>query len=121
MPAVRKTSKSSVVSLGKANQKNSAENPADRITHIPASEFPNRYLIREIDGERVLSCIEAPNLIVQIKFGLSVSATAMNKAAPGTIYLDGVAQNGPLLDNARQIYNFDHHEGCVRAFTLSTC
>lgn len=121
MQSAGTTSKSSVFSLGKTDQKNSAENPADRIARIPATEFPNRYLIRDIDGEKALSCIEAPNLIVLIKFGLSVSAAAMNKSAPGTIYLDGVAQNGPFLDNARQIYNFDHHEGCVRAFTLSTC
>jgi membrane protease YdiL (CAAX protease family) len=121
MQSARTTSTSSVFSLGKTDQKNSAENPADGISRIPATEFPNRYLIRDIDGEKALSCIEAPNIIVQIKFGLSVSAAAMNKSAPGTIYLDGVAQHGPLLDNARQIYNFDHHEGCVRAFTLSTC
>jgi len=121
MQSAGATSKSSVFSLGKTDQKNSTENPADSITRIPATEFPNRYLIRDMDGEKVLSCIEAPNLIVQIKFGLSVSPAAMNKSAPGTIYLDGVAQNGPFLDNARQIYNFDHHEGCVRAFTLSTC
>ncbi len=89
--------------------------------NAPSTEIPNRYSIREIGSDRVLSCIEAPNLVVQIKFGLSIPAAAVSKSAPGTIYLDGVAQNGPLLDHTRQIYNFDHHEGCVRAFTLSTC
>ncbi len=68
----------------------------------------------------MLVCIEAPNLTVQIKSGLTVSAATVGKAAPGTIYLDGVAQTGPLLDHSRQVYNFDHHEGCVRLFTLST-
>lgn len=94
---------------------------AGRIAKLPAIEFPYRYAIREIGSEKVLSCIEAPNLAVYIKFGFSVPAAAIGKAAPGTIYLDGVAQNGPLLDHARQVYNFDHHEGCVRMFTLSTC
>ncbi|RJP75864.1 MAG: hypothetical protein C4522_20005 [Desulfobacteraceae bacterium] len=84
-------------------------------------EIPNRYSIREIGSEQVLLCIEAPNLFVQVKFGLSVSAAAVSKASPGTIYLDGVAQTGPLLDHTRQVYNFDHHEGCIRLFTLSTC
>ena len=25
------------------------------------------------------------------------------------------------MDHERQVYNFDHHEGCVRAFTLASC
>jgi hypothetical protein len=84
-------------------------------------DIPNRYSIREMGSEQVLLCIEAPNLMVQVKFGLSIPAAAVNKASPGTIYLDGVAQTGPLLDHTRQVYNFDHHEGCIRLFTLSTC
>jgi len=94
---------------------------SDRISKLPAIEIPNRYSIRETGSEKWLSCIEAPNLAVYIKFGLSIPAAAVSKAAPGTIYLDGVAQHGPLLDHVRQVYNFDHHEGCVRPFTLSTC
>ena len=121
MKSAGNTSKPFVISFGNTDQKNSADNPAGGITRLPSTEFPNRYAIRDVDGEKVLSCIEAPNLIVQIEFGLSISSAAMNKSAPGTIFLDGVAQNGPLLDNSRQIYNFDHHEGCVRPFTLSTC
>jgi hypothetical protein len=97
------------------------ETPADRMPKLPAVKIPNRYSIREIGSEKWLSCIEAPNLAVYIKFGLSIPAAAVSKAAPGTIYLDGVAQNGPLLDHGKQVYNFDHHEGCVRPFTLSTC
>ncbi len=87
----------------------------------PAMKIPNRYAIRETGSEKYISSIEAPNIAVYIKSGLSIPAAAVAKAAPGTIYLDGVAQNGPLLDHARQVYNFDHHEGCVRLFTLSTC
>ncbi len=121
MDSDRTNSRASSKFLGKVDQKNSGESTAGKIARLPAAEFPNRYSIRDIGGEKVLSCIEAPNITVQIKFGLSVSSAAMNKSSSGTIYLDGVAQNGPLVDNARQIYNFDHHEGCVRAFTLSTC
>ncbi|MBI5592024.1 MAG: hypothetical protein HY881_16285 [Deltaproteobacteria bacterium] len=105
---------------------NSREVPAGEIfdskgSELPAMKFPNRYSIRETGSDKCLSCIEAPNISVYIKFGLSIPASAVSKADPGTIYLDGVAQIGPLLDHARQVYNFDHHEGCVRLFTLSTC
>jgi membrane protease YdiL (CAAX protease family) len=99
----------------------SGETPAGRITKLPTIEIPNRYSIRKIGSEKGLSCVEAPNLAVYIKFGLCIPTSAVNKAAPGTIYLDGVAQCGPLLDHSKQVYNFDHHEGCVRLFTLSTC
>lgn len=88
---------------------------------LPADAFPDRYAIKEVDSDRVLTCLEAPNLQVIIKAGLAVSASAARKAAPGTIYLDGVAQAEPFLDHQKKIYNLDHHEGCIRAFTLATC
>lgn len=83
---------------------------------------PQRYTIRETDGgQRTLTCIEAPNISVRVEAGLTFSSSAAHKSAPGTIFLDGVAQSAPFLDLEKQIYNFDHHEGCVRQFTLSTC
>jgi membrane protease YdiL (CAAX protease family) len=83
--------------------------------------FPDRYAIKAVGTDRVLTCLEAPNLQVIIKAGLTVTASAARKAPPGTIYLDGVAQAEPFLDHEKQIYNLDHHEGCVRTFTLATC
>jgi membrane protease YdiL (CAAX protease family) len=83
--------------------------------------FPDRYAIKEVGTDRVLTCLEAPNLQVIIKAGLTVTASAARKAPPGTIYLDGVAQAEPFLDHEKQVYNLDHHEGCVRTFTLATC
>ncbi|MGD9017090.1 MAG: CPBP family intramembrane metalloprotease [Desulfobacterales bacterium] len=84
--------------------------------------FPQRYVIRDTEGGgRVLNCIEAPNIQVQVQSGLTISAAAAKKYPPYTIFLDGVVQSGPFLDLEKQIYNFDHHEGCVRQFTLSTC
>ena len=82
---------------------------------------PARYAVRTIEDDRVLTCLETPHLTVHIKSGFTVSASAAKKSAPGTIYLDGAAQGEPFLDNEKRIYNFDHHEGCVRAFTLATC
>jgi membrane protease YdiL (CAAX protease family) len=83
--------------------------------------FPDRYAIKTAGVDRVLTCLEAPNLQVIIKPGLTVTASAARKAPPGTIYLDGVAQAEPFLDHEKKVYNLDHHEGCVRTFTLATC
>ncbi len=74
-----------------------------------------------MEGGRVLICNEAPNLSLVVERGLSVSAASARKAPSNTIYLDGAAQSEPFLDNEKQVYNFDHHEGCVRQFTLSAC
>jgi hypothetical protein len=83
--------------------------------------LPERYKISEHEGKRILACLEVPNIKVQIESGLTVSSSAARKSPAFTIYLDGVAQSEPFLDLEKQIYNFDHHEGCLRSFTLSTC
>ena len=82
---------------------------------------PERYKIKESDNKRSLICVEAPNIEVVIEAGLTVSAPAARKSPPCTIYLDGVAQSEPFMDLEKQIYNFDHHEGCARPFTLAAC
>ena len=87
----------------------------------PSSELPQRYVVKDIGDKKVLTCLEAPNLTVSIQAGLTVSAATARKAPAGTIYLDGFAQGEPFLDHEKKIYNLDHHEGCVRAFTLATC
>jgi hypothetical protein len=81
----------------------------------------SRYRIREDPEGRVLVCSEAPTLRVRIERGASVTAAAARSALPGTIFLDGAAQGEPFVDPQRGVYNLDHHEGCVRAFTLATC
>jgi membrane protease YdiL (CAAX protease family) len=86
-----------------------------------AAELPNRYSIRGKGEERALVCSESPTISVRIKRGLSVSAVAALRAPSGTIYLDGAAQGGPFLNNEKNLLNLDHHEGCVRAFTVATC
>ena len=86
-----------------------------------AGVLPQRYVVKEIRGKKVLTCLEAPNLTVVIQRGLTVSAATARKSPPGTIFLDGAAQGEPFMDHEKKIYNLDHHEGCVRAFTLSTC
>jgi hypothetical protein len=83
--------------------------------------LPQRYIIKESNNSRILSCLETPNISVHVEAGLSVSASAAYKSPPGTIYLDGVARCEPFMNLEKQVYNFDHHEGCLRPFTLSTC
>jgi len=90
----------------------------------PRTAWPKprrRYRVRENDGVRALSCSEAPTVAVRIERGRSVPEATARKAEPGTIYLDGAAQGPPFADAQRAVYNLDHHEGCVRPFTLATC
>lgn len=86
-----------------------------------ARQLPDRYRIQEANAGPVIQCTDAPNLKVSVSRDLSISASAARKAAPGTIFLDGVARCEPFMDHEKQIYNLDHHEGCVRSFTLSAC
>ncbi|MBW1866274.1 MAG: hypothetical protein JRI38_00795 [Deltaproteobacteria bacterium] len=97
----------------------SEKNSKGRI--LPKKNLPRRYEISNTADGRVLTCLEAPNILVRIEFGLTISSSVAHKSPAGTIYLDGAAQSEPFMDNERQIYNFDHHEGCLRPFTLSTC
>jgi len=82
---------------------------------------PGRYRVRNEPGGSVLIGIEAPAVRVRIKRGFCLTASAAQTAAPGSIFLDGAAQAGPFMDTRREVYNLDHHEGCVRPFTLATC
>lgn len=81
----------------------------------------DRYRVREGDGGPVLACIEAPTIAVRVERGRTFTAAAAKGAEPGSIFLDGAAQGPPFVDSKRAVYNLDHHEGCVRSFTLSTC
>lgn len=86
-----------------------------------SGQLPERYTVKAMGEDRMLICLEAPNLNVHIESGLSVNASMARKSPSGTIFLDGVAQCEPFMDHERQVYNLDHHEGCLRAFTLATC
>jgi hypothetical protein len=86
------------------------------------TRLPNRYVIKnDENNRRALNCLEAPNVAVRIERGLAVPTSTARKYPTGTIFLDGAAQGEPFLDHERQVYNLDHHEGCIRAFTLSAC
>jgi hypothetical protein len=95
--------------------------PPDKAKQSHGGHLPERYVIKTNDAERVLICLEAPNISVRVEAGLSFAGSVARKSPNGTIFLDGVAQSEPFMDHERQVYNLDHHEGCVRAFTLATC
>ena len=87
-----------------------------------AKHIPDRYTLKQNDeGERTLSCFESPNINVYIVRGQVASASAARRAEPGTIFLDGAAQGAPFLEHEKLVYNLDHHEGVIRAFTVATC
>ena len=98
-----------------------AANERFKVGETVFRRLPQRYIINESGDGRNLTCLEAPNISVHVEAGLTVSASTAHKSPPGTIYLDGVAACEPFMDLEKQIYNFDHHEGCLRPFTLSTC
>jgi hypothetical protein len=99
----------------------SAEDRRAQSDDPSSPEMPKRYTVEGEGEARSLTCLETPNLSIAIQRGLTVSASAARKSPAGTIYLDGAAQGEPFMDHEKKIYNLDHHEGCVRAFTLATC
>lgn len=84
-------------------------------------ELPNRYAVREREGGCFLACDEAPGVAVSVDRKHAFSEADARRLGERVILLDGAGQFGPLMDDAGNLYNLDHHEGCVRAFTLSTC
>lgn len=85
------------------------------------AQIPNRYEVREAETGRYLRCKEAPAVGVSLDRAYSLSEADARKLGERVILVDGAGQFGPLLDNAKRLYNLDHHEACLRAFTLATC
>ena len=85
------------------------------------AKLPDRYLIRTKGEYRELVCSESPTMAVRIERGKTMPASVARRAPSGSIYLDGAAEGGPFLDVEKAVFNLDHHEGCVRSFTLATC
>lgn len=87
----------------------------------PLASFPDRYVVEPGKRVSILKCREAPTIRVHLESGFSLTASEARAFASGSIFLDGAAQGSPFLMPDRGIYNLDHHEGCIRAFTLATC
>lgn len=87
----------------------------------PADDFPDRYGLRERDGFWVLVGREAPGVALRLDRDFSFSETEARRLGERTILLDGAGAFGPLVDDSAHLYNLDHHQGCLRSFTLATC
>lgn len=85
------------------------------------SMVEGRYEIRQGDQGSFLYCREAPGIKVTVDKSHSYSEPDARKLGKRVILLDGAGQFGPVVDANNQLYNLDHHEGCVRAVTLATC
>jgi len=81
----------------------------------------HRYRVDERGGQRVVISGNAPNIALHIERGLTVDARGRKRYGSRTIFLDGVYEGAPFLDNEAMQYSLDHHAGCVRGFTLATC
>lgn len=80
---------------------------------------PSRYRIRNEAKHKVLTCVEAPTITVRADHGLAISAKQARSYRAGAIFLDGAAQGEPFIDVQREVYNLDHHQGCIRS--SATC
>ncbi|HYA30810.1 MAG TPA: type II CAAX endopeptidase family protein [Acidobacteriota bacterium] len=92
---------------------------------VPVSEkprisgLPDRYRIRKDDRDSVLTCVEAPMVMVRAKRGEALSAKQARNYPAGAIFLDGAAQGEPFVDVKMDLYNLNHPEECVQH--LATC
>jgi hypothetical protein len=69
----------------------------------------------------MIVCGNAPNIVLRLKAGLTVTERGRRRYPPRTVFLDGVFAGAPFYDNVRLQYSLDHHADCVRSFTLATC
>jgi hypothetical protein len=81
----------------------------------------SRYQFVEKEEQRLLVCTSAPNIKLYVERGLTITSSTRKRYPRQSIFLDGVFNDAPFLDNENRQYSFDHHAGCVRAFTLATC
>jgi membrane protease YdiL (CAAX protease family) len=80
---------------------------------------PERYRIRNDGRVKVLSCVEAPRVMVRAEPGVVTRAKQARKYAAGTIFLDGAAEGEPFVDVQKDLYSLDHRQACFRS--LATC
>ncbi len=95
--------------------------PSSGIDNSTRRLLPVRYALKENERGFFVTCVDAPNIQVHVDRGFNASLAAARKYPECTIFLDGAVNGEPFMDVQRRIYNLDHHEGCVRAFTIATC
>jgi len=100
-----------------------AERPAWESGEHRLHALPRRYDFHPADDEHAgyLRCREAPGLRVHLDRGYAFTEVEARRLGERVILLDGAGQFAPTIDSKQQFYNLDHHEGCLRAFTLAAC
>ena len=81
----------------------------------------SRYRVVERDAARFVIAEDNRSIRLYVDPGLAVTEEDRRTYPNKVIFLDGAYNGAPFLDNERWQYSFDHHYGCVRAFTLATC
>ena len=81
----------------------------------------SRYRIVDRDTGRFIVAEDTRSIQLHVRPGLAVTEEDRKTYPEYTIFLDGAYNGAPFLDNERWQYSFDHHNGCVRPFTLATC
>ncbi|MFH2010228.1 MAG: hypothetical protein ABI333_26755 [bacterium] len=81
----------------------------------------SRYRVVDRDAGRFIVAEDSRNMQLHVRPGLTVTEEDRKNYPEYTIFLDGAYNGAPFLDNERWQYSFDHHNGCVRSFTLATC
>jgi len=123
LAASRPASSGSATDPAAGPQRDGASDPGHEPSLRPRAggAIPERYEVRDSDDGRFLHCDEAPRVRVEIDPKITFSEAEARALGERRIFLDGAGTFGPLLDNKARFYNLDHHEGCVRPFTLATC
>lgn len=117
--------------MAEENQVNDAERKDPTPPEVP-SEAPattaemgtvvlSRYRSVDRESGRFIVADDSRNIQLHILPGLTVTDEERRQYPEHTIFLDGAYGGAPFLDNERWQYSLDHHEGCVRPFTLATC
>jgi hypothetical protein len=92
------------------------------LAHAPTPALARVHYQRiEKSKRRFLVSTTSPNLKLYIERGLCVTPGSRKRYPRQTIFLDGVFNDAPFLDNESRQYSLDHHAGCLRPFTLATC
>ncbi len=81
----------------------------------------NYKIIELEDNLNAIVKKDSPNIRMIIKRGFTVTSSQLKKFKDRTIFIDGVFKGPPFVNNERQQYSLDHHEGVIRNFTLSSC
>lgn len=95
-----------------------------RVTEDPSSPpagGTQRYVLRQRGAFTLLFSSSSSTMGVLLDPGKAAGRHDLNRYPEGTIFLDGACRGSPFLDNRRRQYSLDHHEGCIRSFTLATC